>query len=241
MRPVTIYALCSSRDMRARYVGQTYNLAERTLYHRGRSRFAKTHLGNWVGRVLDDGFKIEVVVLQENAERNVDEIKWIADLHELGAELVNGSPGGDGFGGERGESHRAAISRALRGKPKSQEHRAKLSAALLGRPLDEVRAEKLAQARKLPKKHRGPVGPETGAKISAALSGIKRSDEFKEKLRIAKTGVPRPQIVKDKLSAYWTGRSRPEFIGKKHTPESIAKMKESHRRYHEAKRQGETA
>lgn len=234
MKPVTIYALCSSRDRRARYVGQTCDITARLWQHRNHSHKKRTHLGRWISSVMNAGYEVQAIVLQQNAQRNSDEIEWIATLRYFGADLVNGTPGGDGFGNERSQSHRQAISNALRGKEKSASHRANLAAALAGRPLDPAHAEMLALARRLPKKKPPPATPETCAKISAALKGKVRSVEFKEKVRKAKIGVPRPQIVREKLSAYWSGRSRPDRVGFKHTPESIAKMSASHRRNRES-------
>ncbi len=186
---VTIYALCSSRDMRARYVGQTSNFENRIWFHRNRTvvQSPKTRLACWIKSVTTAGYEVKAVVLEQSAERNAAEIAWIAMLRDMGADLVNGTPGGDGFGAGRSQAHKDAISVALKGKAKSQLHREKLSAALVGKPLSPERASQLKDARKNRKTwHKGRVASEeTKAKMSAAQMGHHVSDEAREKMRLA--------------------------------------------------------
>lgn len=190
MKPVTIYALCSSRDRRVRYVGQTCQpLADRLWYHQHRSAKLRTHLGNWIRSVSAEGFTVEAIVLQDGAERNKAEIEWIADLRYLGATLVNGTAGGDGFGVDRTDRHREAISRSLKGRPKSAKHRANLSAANKGKPLPPERAAQLAEARRKPRRNpskpRASMPPEVRAKIAAANRGRIVSAESRAKMAVS--------------------------------------------------------
>lgn len=187
MKPVTIYALCSSRDRRVRYVGQTCQpLPARLWYHQQRSVKTRTRLGRWLSSVLNAGFQVEAIILQDGAQRNLDEIEWIAALRDLGAELVNGTPGGDGFGNDRTEAHRSAISHALKGMPKSEAHRQRLSAANKGKPLPPKRAAQLAEARKKstrrPLHPKAPMPPDVRAKIAAANRGRIFTPECRQKM-----------------------------------------------------------
>jgi len=210
MKPVTIYALCSSRDHRVRYVGQTHQLlSNRIWYHQNRSVRAKTHLGRWMSSVKAKGHSIEVVVLQENAERNSAEIEWIAMLSDFGADLVNGTPGGDGFGNDRTQSHKDAIARALKGRQKSPEHCANLAAANRGKKLPPERAAQLAEARKKsgrrPRKPKAPMPEDVRRKISVANKGRVVGIETRQRMvassRLRWTAEARAEAARKTIAA----------------------------------------
>lgn len=82
-------------------------------------------------------------------------------------------------------------------------------------PSSEVR-EKIATANK-------NRSAESRANMSKKLTGLKASEETKEKQRLKKIGSKKTEETKKKMSQSLIGNTR--MVGKKHSPETIAKMK----------------
>ena len=85
----------------------------------------------------------------------------------------------------------------------------------LFKPSEEVR-KKIAEANR-------NRSPEIRASMSKKLMGLKASDETKKKQNLKKIGSKRTEETKKKMSQSLIGNTR--MVGKKHSPETIAKMK----------------
>ncbi len=77
-------------------------------------------------------------------------------------------------------------------------------------------------------------------KLSKALKGMKRSDEFKRKIGDAHRGIPRSEEVKAKLSAALMGRKYPERSGKNHPHWGKSPSEETRKKLSEASRRNKT-
>jgi hypothetical protein len=149
---VTVYGLASSADGKIRYVGQT--AGDLSVRHKGHlvsaKRFPQRHRSKWIKSVLADGELVTVFVIESDAVENEAEIRWISWYKRHGAQLVNGTDGGEGTCGH----------------DVSKGAREKLRVANLGKKQSEETKQKRAE------KHRGATRPSgTGAKISAAKLG----------------------------------------------------------------------
>lgn len=105
-----IYALLDPNTKEIRYIGQTHNLKKRLVNHYTPSEFKnKTHKVNWLRTLVKNGQKADVIVLEDNlSQLTIDEaeIFWIAYFKFIGANLVNGSIGGEGsMRGKFGKDH----------------------------------------------------------------------------------------------------------------------------------------
>jgi group I intron endonuclease len=91
-----IYGLIDPRINELRYIGKS-NEPERRLWDHLHTN-DKTHKTNWFGNLKQDGFKPELVVLEEIYEHlwQDAEIWWIAYMKALGANLTNHGAGGEG-------------------------------------------------------------------------------------------------------------------------------------------------
>ena len=77
-KPVIVYGLASSENLFVRYIGQSCNLPSRISNHRTARRKSPDHyLSGWMQQVVDGGFELVVVRLQENAVRDISEINLI--------------------------------------------------------------------------------------------------------------------------------------------------------------------
>lgn len=196
MSTVTVYGLSSSEDDKIRYVGQTTReLKQRLIHHLYDAKtLNKIHKSNWIKKVLNDGYKINIFIIEENAIWAESEIKWIKYYRDEGIDLVNTTDGGEGVVGYvRDDAWRKRKSEQMKGKPSprkgvklSDETKAKISAAQIGKEITSETKAKISAALKGRNK-----SPEHIAKVVAANKGKKRgplSEEHKDKLSIALTG-----------------------------------------------------
>lgn len=224
-RSVTVYALCSSENMRERYIGQTIEpLVDRLKNHFRNAchpRGKHLHVCRWINRVLDDGYDVIIIALQFDAVWAEDERWWIAQYRAHGYNLTNATDGGEGMlGVVWSDESRQKLSQKLKGKKKSPEHRAALSEANKNRPpvTDETR-RRLSAAKKgkrpknldeLIRQRRGrPCPPEMRTHLSKILKGrlccsIEQARANLEKARLAR-GPNSPETRK-KISLALTGR-----------------------------------
>lgn len=182
--------------------------------------------------------KIKIAENLTQEQASIIEIAWIQALgrHPDGP-LTNRTGGGDGMRNPSEETRQQMVD-SHKGKIHGEEQRQKISAALKGRSVHPNTAAATRAARlgshhsdetkerirqKLLGRKNGAHSEETRAKISAAQKGkprAKRPDE--EKLKRSENA---------KLAwASGEGRAaRPDFgmSGRKHSPETIAKMKAS--------------
>lgn len=94
---VAIYALIDPRINECRYVGKTINeLPVRLGKHLGDKRPSRRRA--WLTHLLNAGVKPSIICLEHApiADQDDAEIFWIAYMKSLGANLVNGTLGGDG-------------------------------------------------------------------------------------------------------------------------------------------------
>ena len=164
-----IYGLIDGGTLELRYVGKTTHPIENRLRGHKAGKGPNKHLNRWLAST-----PVNVIVLERDpADLDEAEVRWIREMRERGARLLNILAGGQGWtrGRKFTPEHRAKISVALRGHvyPKQTvEHRAKISAALKG--------------------NKNALGyqatPETRAKLRAALLGHSCSLETRAKISV---------------------------------------------------------
>lgn len=168
MKTCFIYALSDPRTNKMRYVGWCLNMKQRLSQHISCEK-DHTRKCRWVAALRAVGMKptmelLAEVPLEEWAEA---ERVWIKFFRDIGADLTNGTNGGDGTPGRINSlAHRRRISEANRGKIHTAKTRAKVSASLLGN-----------------KRCVGRIcSAETRAKLSAATSKRYMKNQNKEGL-----------------------------------------------------------
>jgi hypothetical protein len=222
-----VYALARpiKKEWKIFYIGKGQN--RRVFHHEKEARSGHNcYKCNVIRKVWREGGEIQrYILLTTNDEQEALEYeKEMIALH--GREnLTNCTDGGDGVSNPP-EEVRRKIGAAHKGKPgsrrgakASEETRAKMSAAQKGKS----------------------VSPDAREKIRKALMGRKRSPEAIEKSRRSNIGKKMSAEFCAGLSARFKGRVVPEeqrqrirqtlkekapWKGKKHTPESIQKMRE---------------
>lgn len=136
-----IYGLHSG-DGNIRYIGYTtMTPARRLTAHRCTARNnPQRRISKWMNKAGIESIQMEV--LEQYTEISLDdlldrEIARIAEGYSEGLNLVNHTSGGEGgatrVGMKNSEAQKLAVSKALKGVPKSAEHRAKISACQKGR------------------------------------------------------------------------------------------------------------
>lgn len=151
-----IYGLVDPRDESIRYVGKCGDLGRRLGQHlQSRARDAHTAKGAWINELVDAGKQPEITVLEKlapEADWEVRERFWIAQLTVLGAPLTNATAGG--IGGRvpaatspEANAKRSASLRALRGSYMTPQVRAKIGAANLGKIRTAETREKIRTVR----------------------------------------------------------------------------------------------
>src|SRR3990167_4391848 len=123
-----IYGLIDGGTLELRYVGKTTHPIENRLRGHKAGKGPNKHLNRWLAST-----PVNVIVLERDpADLDEAEVRWIREMRERGARLLNILAGGQGWtrGRKFTPEHRAKISVALRGHvyPKQTvEHRAKIS------------------------------------------------------------------------------------------------------------------
>lgn len=170
MTPWWIYVLIDPRDGRVRYVGKTERPKNRLASHLSPSRFRQqeNHRTAWIGSLLRSGLKPIFKLIDAGIGDGWAEAEraWISEFRANGADLVNGTDGGEGTMGRRvplSPEHRAKIGAANRGKKRTPEMCEANRQRNLGRSLSEESRKKMSAAARGKKKT-----PEHRAKIGAA-------------------------------------------------------------------------
>lgn len=213
----TVYTLSSSRNNEVRYVGQTNNMSARRRQHLSYAKLRRaTPVHKWINREIEEGFEIVMTAVLENAELHVAEMEIIAKYRDKGFRLLNLTDGGEGTIGWRGNTgnkrpdlaERNMSSKGKPGRASTPEINAKISAA-----------------------HKGKSKPWLSERnhLLAGKPGHKHTDESRSKISASNKGRTISESQRKKISDSNTGRKR--------TPEGIAKMREGHRLYYEAKKQ----
>lgn len=93
-----IYTLSHPITLEIRYIGKTNNLVKRLWEHVNFKK--KSHKTSWIKSLLNEGLKPIISSIEEFEDENkayLAEIKWITYYKSLGANLINGTEGGEGF------------------------------------------------------------------------------------------------------------------------------------------------
>lgn len=137
-----IYGLCDPRTKEVRYIGASKNPKERLNRHI-RSK-ESTHKWHWINSLLQQYIKPELFIIEDVPNDNWQwfEKFWIKQYKINGANLTNGTDGGDGVLGLRHSEesrHKMSISKKgmpspNKGKHATEETRHKQSIAKIGKP-----------------------------------------------------------------------------------------------------------
>lgn len=171
----TVYGLASSENGELiRYVGiTTKKLNVRLNEHRNYCKKNFNKRGNWIGKVIRGGNKLVLVILESELTREeaiVKERHYIKLFKSFGADLVNGTSGGDGVrdytptaearermrqaklgsagywaGKKRGKI--PGFGGGIKGRPRSEETKKKLSVAHTGKIIPQEQRDKMSIAR----------------------------------------------------------------------------------------------
>jgi len=131
-----IYGLHSG-DGAIRYVGQTtISLPRRLTTHRCNARAPKTPSQFWIMKHGIDNIQIELLETAIDKEHlNYLEKFWIAQMRDIGSDLLNVTAGGDGVSGTHHTAEsKAAISAKNKGMVRTPEQRKRISDAILSKP-----------------------------------------------------------------------------------------------------------
>jgi hypothetical protein len=197
-----IYIYLDPKTNEPVYVGK--GKGRRALTHRTKSK--NKHLNSLIKKRQSEGYTCEPMILNMPSEQAAlsAEKFYIAGIGRKDLKtgpLFNNTDGGEGVTGlVHSDKTKAKMSESRKGVPNGRKSQ---PGTFTGR------------------KHT----PETIAK----MTGRKMSDEAKEKMSASAKGRKRSDEAIAKMAATNTGKKRPEhalaMTGRKHTPESIEKMK----------------
>lgn len=229
MKRHIIYGLVDPNSKELRYIGYSSEIDRRIKdHHRPIYLKVKSHKNNWLKSLLAQGREAELILIEEydSAEQLPQaEIDMVEYFRYLGADLTNGTRGGDGHrkGDKLSEETRRKLSEAfsgekhpMYGKKHTEDSRKKISDALSG------------EGHPLYGKHH-PIS--TIEKMSKTKTGKVCSAEHKAHIGDSKRGENNP----------WFGKTRPQETRKrmseaqkgktKLTQEQIAAIKLDNRPY----------
>ena len=214
-RKYTIYALLAPDSDEVRYIGITVKPIKRRLQEHilAARRGERTYRACWIRSIAPIEPDICEVEQTEDRER---EKYWIKEYRKIGHCLTNLTAGGDGAppGLNFTPEHRAKISAALKGRPKSDEHRKKLSEAKKGSKHSE----------------------KTRKKISNIVRGRVHKEETKKKIAASHIGITHTENTKKKLSEtrrhlFAEGKLVSPTQGKHHSEDTKKKLSEATKRH----------
>lgn len=161
-----IYALGEPDTREIRYIGKTVRIARRYRDHITESPKKKTHLGNWLRKVLSRGEKPVLTRLCEVPDElgSQAEMLFIKLARDGGMNLVNSTDGGEGI--TMTPEIRSKIGDKNRGRPN----------AMKGRRLSLSAAQREARGeRQRGEKHYRFGKPQTDKERQVSGSGVKAS------------------------------------------------------------------
>lgn len=194
---VFIYALKDPRDKAVRYIGKTINLMERLRGHLIEKR--ESHKMRWLSQLTELGLKpemeiIEIILNSDDRDWQHRESFWIKRFGEIGCELTNLDSGG------------------RNGCRRSEETKRKCSLAKMGYVLPPVSLEKMRQSQ-----IKRLSDPKVREAISRSLTGIKQSQETKDKRAV--------HFIGRVCSEETRGKIRASNLGQKRSAETKAKIR----------------
>lgn len=244
----TVYGLFDERDPgRLRYIGFSRNPERRLGHHLAEAQAsrARSHRLAWLRKVAAAGARVlwrSLQIVDTADEAALAEVAIIARLRKSGANLVNGTVGGEGVQGHGGKLAPEALARrvASQNTPEylqlrsshsrrywastdtRQQHREMMKAFWASPAGAKLREANREQAR-------------------AQMTGVKRGAESRAKMRAAKLGKPqRPRTPewREKIAAAqrgkprkpWTPEERARRMASLQSPETRAKMSASAKR-----------
>ena len=247
-----IYALLDPITKEVRYVGKADKPSKRFRRHLRENSTEATHKARWIKVLLDNGLRPLLEVIDEvlQSEWKAAEAAYISFYKEEGCNLVNGSPGGDGFGSREDNpnfgktlsaSTRAKLSLARKGFRPSDQTRIIMSNSQRGRRHSAETLSKMSEAQKRRKppsaetrcrisegqKRKKPPSSETCKKLSAALKGRILSVAWRAKISAALRGKPKsPQHRANLCGLHHSAETRAKISaarkGKKHPSKGFA-------------------
>lgn len=182
-----IYILKDPRSEDVRYVGWSYDVAQRLSAHISSAPKIKSHKAHWIKQLLNLGLRPIIEVIEfGNGDWREAEQRWISHYKKAGANLTNMTDGGDGTPGcFPNEETRRKMSAAQTGRKQTAESIAKTKTAITGRKQSPEHVRKLSEARK----GKAPiVATEAAAK---ANRGKKQSADHVAKRMLAHIGKPK--------------------------------------------------
>lgn len=215
-----IYTLSDEKEIR--YVGRTRSIKSRYSSHINESKLVRTHKEKWIHKVLSNGGKIIMEILDMCDDNISGEIEsyWITQLKMWGFNLVNLTNGGDGGSPMLGKKHSDDTKRKMslsqkglgrktspwnKGLNMSNEFKEKIRELSKNRVITNETREKISKSLKGRKK--SPMSNNTKLKISekkkgkiSPNKGRTYSDEIKLKMSLSKLGVKRGEKIRKKLS-----------------------------------------
>lgn len=197
------------------YIGQTKDLSNRLSGHFSylrRGIHKNPHLQAAWNKYGEDEFDFEVIEECNESIRDERERFWITFFNSLDRKSGYNIESGGLENKHHSEESRKLISDKAKGRKVSDESRLKMSLSRKGRIKSRQECEKLSKSLK------GRVfTKEHCEKISKGLIGRKMSDEARQRMSASHLGKKLPEHVKEAILKVWTGR--------KHTPETIDKMR----------------
>lgn len=191
-----IYALVDPRTQQCRYVGKADDPVRRLQRHLQKKRLQdRTHKATWLRSVVAAGFWPELFILEAVPKHGWAQAEkfWIAYLRMVGAELTNGTHGGDGgsFKGEKNPMHgRKGALHPCYGKPRTKEVIERIRAAQKGKKRN-IKPEVAEKLRAMAKARTGEKNP---------FFGKKHSEETRLAWSKKRLGTKLTQYQKDRLS-----------------------------------------
>lgn len=97
----TIYGLINSNTLELRYIGLTKRTLSARFAQHGKGKGLNVYMYRWLRSV-----PVTIIMLErEPLDINEAEIRWIREMREKGARLLNMTDGGEGGGGMTGRKH----------------------------------------------------------------------------------------------------------------------------------------
>lgn len=198
-----IYGLIDPKTNELRYIGKSINPKSRYRKHLSERFLRETYKDRWIRSVIDSGKKphIEIIDIVDTTEWVYWEKFYISYYKMLGANLTNGTIGGDQPPSTKGRKH-------------SKESRKKMSDSKKGKPIPwlnngENRSD--THKKNLSESLKGKKSEKKG-KTYEEIYGLEKSKKLRKKLSESHKGI-------------YSGEKHPMY-GKKHSDESIKKIKE---------------
>ena len=221
-----IYALLEPNTETIRYIGWAIDVFVRYKRHFHKSELDKVcHRTNWIKSLLTIGKKPLVQVIEKVSfyEWSNREKYWIKYYKDLGYDLVNSTPGGDGGGHPMTPENKEKLRLVHLGAKRSVEARKNMSDAHKGNRPNQATRDKMSDIRK-----GKPIPDDVRKKISDSamgrpgfMLGKSQTEEAKEKMSISKMGDKNPMYGKhpsqdtiEKRKLAFSGKNYPNY-GKK--------------------------